>query len=124
MMKNKRPLAASANATGYPRSRNTTSAANMIGARFWAISCAMTVNSARSRGGGEGGSSAHARAGRFAPRGIGLGGLAQFLEQALGFGLRGRGMTAGRRVDVLELAAHDRDPLDELAQTLQAEEDE
>ncbi len=33
-------------------------------------------------------------------------------------------MTAGRRVDVLELAAHDRDPLDEFAQPLQAEKDE
>jgi hypothetical protein len=41
MTKKSRPLAASAKATGYPRSRNTTSAANMIGARFWAIRCAI-----------------------------------------------------------------------------------
>src|SRR5689334_9014872 len=39
--KKSKPLAASANATGYPSSRNTTSAANMMGARFCATRWAM-----------------------------------------------------------------------------------
>ncbi|MCY1500238.1 hypothetical protein D9M68_342770 [compost metagenome] len=41
MMKNSRPLAASEKATGYPKSRNTISDANMIGARFSAMNSIM-----------------------------------------------------------------------------------
>ena len=49
--KNSRPFAASENATGYPSSRKTTSAANMIGARFWAIKTAMGGNSGEEKRG-------------------------------------------------------------------------
>src|SRR4051794_23721641 len=91
----------------------------MIGARFWAIKSAMDEYSVergreeRRRG------LAHGVAWNVAR----LGGLGQFLDQALRLGLHGS-LVAAAGVLLVQFAAQDRNALDQLAQPLECEQDE
>src|SRR5262249_35464432 len=100
-----RPLAASENATGYPNSRTKTSATNMIGAMF-AMNSAVTSGSSDAK-----------------PRSsMRLGLDLDVLDQALGFlhddFMRGVGLGVG------DQAAHGGEPLDELGEALNEQQEE
>src|SRR3954464_2379694 len=115
-MKNRRPFAASAKATGYPSRRNTTNAANMIGARFWATNSAIRRNSGTCQAAS---GPALFRDLDGAARGKLLG--VRDREEARGLGLGGR-LVSADVVGVLDLAADDGNALDHLAQPLQQQQ--
>src|SRR5215216_6736055 len=117
-MKNRRPFAASAKATGYPSRRKITSAANMIGARFWATNSAIRRNSGKYLA-QNGPALFRDFDGAALGESLGVGDL----ENARGLGLGGRLMPADV-VSVLDLAADDGDALDHLAQPLQQQQRE
>src|SRR4051812_42395904 len=116
-MKNRRPFAASAKATGYPSRRNTTNAANMIGARFWATNSAIRRNSGMP--GRERPALFRDLDGAVWGKLLGVGDR----EEARGLGLGGR-LVPADVVGVLDLAADDGNALDHLAQPLQQQQRE
>src|SRR5260370_9056280 len=94
-----RPFAAREKAAGYPTRRKTTSDANMIGAMYWIKSSAM-------------GLSPHTLFG------FGF----QYGQHALGFRFRSRVCRGGMRIG--HPAAHDRNPFDQLGESLREQEGE